>query len=131
MSWLTELFCPGLVEENARLRARATYYADRTEQAENLATARGWNEKRQAATITALRDQLAEPPRTDGPKPRKGTRLGRALIACAVYRQQIAADARLIREQQRRLDDALGLNSPDVLAGINWQATREDKRVSP
>lgn len=143
MSWLTELFCPGLVRKNAELRGRVEYYAGEAETFERLAVRRGRNEQRlaqdiddrderlmrQAAVITELRAQLAEAQGADGPKPRKGTRLGRALTACAAYRQQIAADARLISQQQRRLDDALGLNDTDVLAGINWQATRQDKRT--
>jgi len=143
MSWLTELFCPGLVRENAELRGRVEYYAGEADTFEQLAVRRGRNEQRmardivdrdkrlarQSAVITELRAQLAETQSSDGSKPRKGTRLGRALTACAAYRQQIAADARLIRQQQHRLDDALGLNDPDVLAGLNWQATRQDKRT--
>lgn len=55
-------------------------------------------------------------------------RLDRAVRACARYRAAIAAQERLIRDQQRQLDDVYGLNSERVNAGAHWQQRREDKR---
>ncbi|MER7814051.1 hypothetical protein [Streptomyces sp. NPDC096153] len=62
-------------------------------------------------------------------------RLDRALRACARYRFELADTARYLRALERRtrlleqqLDDALGLNSPEVAAGFLWQERRQDKR---
>lgn len=74
MRWLTQIFARRLVENNARLRARAEHYARKASSAEALAEARGRNEQRlareidarderlirQAAVITELRKRLEE-----------------------------------------------------------------------
>lgn len=59
---------------------------------------------------------------------RYSTRLDRALRACARYRSELADAQRLIRDQQRQLDDLLGLNEVGVEMGLTWQSRRADKR---
>lgn len=44
----------------------------------------------------------------------------------AAARAELAAEKKRGDHLQRRLDGALGLEDPAVLAGQNWQATRED-----
>ncbi|MFD0358407.1 hypothetical protein ACFVHW_32445 [Streptomyces sp. NPDC127110] len=69
-------------------------------------------------------------------------RRARLVQACARYRAELAEqqalhDAALAKEQRRsaqlqaRLDDALGLNSEDVLAGARWQQRRHDRPWPP
>ncbi|RAJ70212.1 hypothetical protein K378_01377 [Streptomyces sp. Amel2xB2] len=55
-------------------------------------------------------------------------RLDRALRTIARLRADAANRDRLIADQQRQLDDLLGLNSPAVEAGATWQERRDDKR---
>ncbi|MFF9205110.1 hypothetical protein ACF1AE_25480 [Streptomyces sp. NPDC014986] len=53
-------------------------------------------------------------------------RLARALRACVRYRARIRQLERQTDRLQQRLDDAVGLNDPAVLAGSRWQSTRQD-----
>lgn len=53
-------------------------------------------------------------------------RLARAVGACARYRRELAAQGRLVRAQQDRLDGLLGLDAPEVEAGSGWQERRTD-----
>lgn len=46
-------------------------------------------------------------------------------------RSNLAAHDRMIRAQQDKLDDLLGLNDPAVLAGAGWQECRPDKPKPP
>jgi hypothetical protein len=73
--------------------------------------------------------------RKAGPAVERRLRLVRA---CARYRaelnkQQASHEAALARQQRRadqlqaRLDEALGLNSDQVMAGARWQQRRPDK----
>lgn len=55
-------------------------------------------------------------------------RLTRALRACARYRTALTAETRRADQLQRRLDDALGLNTAQVDDGRRWQHTRHDKK---
>lgn len=64
----------------------------------------------------------------DGNAPVTRRRLNRALRACARYRLKLATRAHIINHLQQQLDDALGLNTPEILAGTNWQKHRADKR---
>lgn len=56
-------------------------------------------------------------------------RLARVLRACVRYRADLAAETRRADRLQRRLDDALGLNTAGIELGSGWQSRREDKRV--
>ncbi|MFE7273001.1 hypothetical protein [Streptomyces sp. NPDC057623] len=56
-------------------------------------------------------------------------RLARVLTACVRYRADLAAETRRADRLQRRLDDALGLNTAGIELGSGWQDRREDKRV--
>lgn len=55
-------------------------------------------------------------------------RLSRALRACARYLAAYHAEKRRADRLQRRLDDALGLNTAGIELGSGWQDRREDKR---
>lgn len=54
------------------------------------------------------------------------SRLARALTACRRYRASLTAETRRADHLQKRLDDALGLNTSKVLDGRHWQHTRGD-----
>lgn len=54
------------------------------------------------------------------------SRLARALTACRRYRASLTAETRRADHLQKRLDDALGLNTSKVLDGRHWQYTRGD-----
>lgn len=55
-------------------------------------------------------------------------RLCRALRGCARWRQQAATLTRLCRTLHRQLDDATGMDHPDIAAGVDWQHRRADKQ---
>lgn len=59
---------------------------------------------------------------------RGAVRLRRAVRALARYRADLAAAERTARNLQRRLDQLLGLDSPAITAGADWQKRREDKK---
>ncbi|MET8297430.1 hypothetical protein ABZW02_25730 [Streptomyces sp. NPDC005180] len=66
------------------------------------------------------------------------TRRRRLLVACATYRAESAnlralhyEQARRIRHLETQLDHALGVDSPAVDAGSNWQQRRADKPYRP
>lgn len=62
------------------------------------------------------------------------TRLDRALRACAGYRAELTASDRVIRGQQKRLDESLGYDSATdrvLEAGVRWQERRHDKPTAP
>jgi hypothetical protein len=137
--WLAEVLRPRRTAREVELEARVQRYVAKAADAEALAEARGRNEKRltaslneserrrehQAAVITDLRNLLDS-------RPARGTatalRLERALRAVVKLRAELAAQSRLVRAQQQRLDQLLGLDTPPVLAGANWQQRRPDKR---
>lgn len=79
--------------------------------------------------VLRLERELAEArAERDGNAPVTRRRLNRALRACARYRLKLATRAHIINHLQQQLDDALGLNTPEILAGTNWQKHRADKR---
>lgn len=55
-------------------------------------------------------------------------RLARALRGCVRYLTAYHAEKRRADRLQRRLDDALGLNTAGIELGSGWQDRREDKR---
>lgn len=104
--------------EIRRLRARKEALADHLEDARNaLKSERG------ARSIIARNFSVAHEALR-----RYSTRLNRALRGCARYRAELAAAQRLIRDQQRQLDDLLGLNDIGIEMGLTWQERRADKR---
>lgn len=121
-----------------RLRNRAADYYDAYQQQKRatrravdnttrLAADLDASERRreqQAAVINDLRHLLDGQPHTSA----TAMRLERALRACVGYRRELASQARLIRDQQRQLDQLLGMDNPKVLAGAAWQQRRPDKR---
>ena len=137
--WLAEVLRPRRTAREVELQARVDRYVAKAADAEALAEARGRNEKRlaaslseserlrerQAGVITDLRNLLDS-------RPAHGTatalRLERALRAVVKLRAELAAQSRLVRNQQQRLDQVLGLDAPGVLAGAAWQTRRNDKR---
>lgn len=108
-----------VAEQDAR-RLIAAQYADAD------AAARRVHARNQR--LTEELEKVRSTGRKDAAETRLLARLHRVLRACARYRIQVAARDRMIRAQQRQLDDALGLNIPEILAGANWQERRADKR---
>lgn len=69
-------------------------------------------------------------------------RLERLVRACARYRAELAEQRashlaalarrdRRIEQLQGQLDDVLGMNSDQVMAGAHWQQRRSDKPYTP
>lgn len=54
-------------------------------------------------------------------------RLTRTVKACARYRAELAIRNRRIRHLEQRLDNLLGLDTPEIEAGARWQERRPDK----
>lgn len=122
----------------ARLRNRSADYYDAYQEQKRLAasalrnTGRIANDldaserrrEQQALTIRDLRALLDSRPVRSA----TAIRLERALRACVRYRAELASQTRLVRDQQRQLDQLLGLDAPAVVAGANWQQRRHDKR---
>jgi chromosome segregation ATPase len=54
------------------------------------------------------------------------SRLERALRGCARWMDALWVEVRHADQLQRRLDDAMGLNTAPVLNGTRWQHTRTD-----
>ena len=139
-TWLGQVLHPRRTARDIELQARVERYVAKAADAEALADARGRNEKRlavslneserrrehQAQVIADLRHLLDNQPPQSGAT---ALRLERALRGCARYRRQLAAQARLVRAQQQRLDQLLGLDAPGVRAGAAWQTRRHDKRT--
>ncbi|TLQ48452.1 hypothetical protein FEF34_24845 [Streptomyces marianii] len=84
-------------------------------------------EAHRLAAISASRTVAAMVRNADRRSAGMAPRLARALRACARYRMALAASERRNAQLQRRLDDALGLNSDAVAAGSLWQERRADR----
>ena len=130
MSWLSEILHPQHTAREASLLARI-------DTAKATADAALGNQQRMAADLDEREQRLLQQAavirdlraRLDGRPSVTGTalRLERAIRACAGYRAELANQSRLIRNQQRQLDQLHGLNTPPVLAGAHWQQPRSDK----
>lgn len=88
--------------------------------------------RRVADQNRALREQSETQPsrlellKLDGEYEDLYGRLCRALRGCARYRRDTAMLSRLVRTQQRQLDDATGMDDPGIAMGADWQARRPD-----
>lgn len=56
-------------------------------------------------------------------------RLRRALRGCVRYRRDTTTLSRTVRTLEKQLDDATGMDHPDIEAGRGWQESREDRRL--
>ncbi|MFF8656769.1 hypothetical protein [Streptomyces huasconensis] len=77
--------------------------------------------------LTERNEQLAATERRhDADMEVQADRIERLLRGCIRYRAALATAARDTARLQSRLDDALGLTSPAVEAGADWQKRRKD-----
>lgn len=90
----------------ATLRARVETYATAARDARRVEAVALANYRRLAAQFTAA---------------------GSAVTDLVEARRLLAAKDHRIQLLQDQLDELLGLNSPDIAAGANWQDRREDK----
>lgn len=81
-------------------------------------------------TVLAERNErlAATDARHDADIEQQTDRIERLLRACIRYRAQLATEARDLRHLQGRLDHLLGLDSPAITAGADWQKRRQDKK---
>jgi hypothetical protein len=107
----------------AKARRIAELVARNAVLAETLNASRTEADQHLGATVRASRAFAC----ADDEVARLRDRLGLMLLITRRQRRWLRRDKRTITRLQTRLDDALGLNKPSVVAGAQWQDRRIDK----